>query len=225
MNKLVILGTLFLLSTVFACAKPTEAPDALQPVSPQIMDLNVAPAEVNSGSSARLNWQVTGATEINIDQGIGKVEATGEASVTPAATTVYTVTAINNAQKVTRSVTLTVTSSISPDSTSGQETKLPDTPVLHSPADGAVFYKFPRTTKLEWKRSTGAQPMSYVLQIQYDTREMPGQFSGYYADLTLDNTYYVFDFPAQTIGRWRVKAKNDFGESNYSPWRYFQYTR
>ena len=53
------------------------------------------PAAILLGESAKLTWDSTNAATASIDPGIGSVELSGSMTVTPAATTTYTVTATN----------------------------------------------------------------------------------------------------------------------------------
>jgi hypothetical protein len=62
-----------------------------------INSFNASPASITIGSSATLNWNVSGATSVSIDQGIGAIGAVGNTLVSPGATTSYTLTATNSA--------------------------------------------------------------------------------------------------------------------------------
>ena len=55
-----------------------------------------------------MSWNVTGASSVSIDQGIGPVNATGSRVVSPATSTIYTISATNAAGTVARSVVTTV---------------------------------------------------------------------------------------------------------------------
>ena len=64
-------------------------------------------SNLNSDGTSTLGWNVTGADQVSIDQGVGIVNATGSRLVSPASSTTYTLTATNSAGIVTRSVTTT----------------------------------------------------------------------------------------------------------------------
>ena len=66
------------------------------------------PSAINPGAPSNLQWNVTGATSVSIDQGIGVVGASGTKVVSPATSTTYTMTATNSAGTVTRSAVVTV---------------------------------------------------------------------------------------------------------------------
>jgi hypothetical protein len=71
---------------------------------------SVNPQAIVRGNNATLSWDVTGEaiSSISINQGIGNVAPSGTLSVSPQNTITYTLTVINPAATITRSVTLTV---------------------------------------------------------------------------------------------------------------------
>ncbi len=77
------------------------------PGLPTIVSFGATPATIAAGESSVLAWDVLGATQLSIDQGIGTVTGTSR-SVTPATTTVYTLSATNAAGTVTATATVTV---------------------------------------------------------------------------------------------------------------------
>ncbi|MEO5572552.1 MAG: hypothetical protein ABIT08_06645 [Bacteroidia bacterium] len=66
------------------------------------------PSVIAAGASSLLDWNISGADTVTIDNGIGTVAASGSQSVTPAATTSYKLTA-TAAGGATLSITVTVT--------------------------------------------------------------------------------------------------------------------
>ncbi len=75
---------------------------------PTIDTFSAGPVAVTQGEPSTLTWATTNADSVSIDQGIGSVVGSGSYSVTPAATTTYTLTAANTYGSVTGSVTVTV---------------------------------------------------------------------------------------------------------------------
>ncbi|MGD0354694.1 MAG: hypothetical protein ABSB31_04525 [Dehalococcoidia bacterium] len=75
---------------------------------PVITQFNSNPSIINSAGTSTLSWNVTGANSVSIDQGIGQVNAAGSRVVSPASTTVYTLSATNSAGTVTSSATIMV---------------------------------------------------------------------------------------------------------------------
>ena len=64
---------------------------------------------IDAGSSTKLCWQVTGATDITITPGVGSnLNANDCATVSPTATTTYTLTATNATGQIQANVTVNV---------------------------------------------------------------------------------------------------------------------
>jgi hypothetical protein len=76
--------------------------------TPIIVQFTANPMEIGEGASSTLSWQVTGADTVTIDNGVGSVNASGTASVTPSTTTTYTLTATNRFGQAMSSTTVTV---------------------------------------------------------------------------------------------------------------------
>jgi len=68
------------------------------------------PAMINPGGTSTLSWNMTGSDSVSIDQGIGKVTASGSMQVSPSESTFYTMSATNSTGTVTRSAMTTVNS-------------------------------------------------------------------------------------------------------------------
>jgi hypothetical protein len=62
----------------------------------------------SSGGSAVLQWSVSGANTITIDNGIGNVNASGTRAVSPLQSTVYTLTAVNQGGSTTATAAVTM---------------------------------------------------------------------------------------------------------------------
>jgi hypothetical protein len=75
--------------------------------SPTIASFSASPAHVSSGGSATLGWSVNNADYVIISPGLGAVRGTS-ATVTPTATTTYTLYATNQYGRSTANVTVTV---------------------------------------------------------------------------------------------------------------------
>jgi hypothetical protein len=92
-------------SSVNAPITVTVAPASI----PQVVMFTVSPQTINAGQSAQLCWQVNGATTINISPGVGSnLQANACVTVSPQATTTYTMTATNATGSTQASVTLNV---------------------------------------------------------------------------------------------------------------------
>ena len=78
------------------------------PPLPAITAFSATPAALQAGQSSTLSWSVTGATSRSIDGGVGDVTGASSKTVSPSATTVYTLTATNAAGSTSRTASVTV---------------------------------------------------------------------------------------------------------------------
>jgi serine/threonine-protein kinase len=85
------------------------APVAAPPAAPVVTQFIADPPSIASGAAATLRWNVTGATEVALDQGIGRVAAADKLEVKPLQATAYVLTATGPGGKATAPVTVTVT--------------------------------------------------------------------------------------------------------------------
>ncbi|MFC2050075.1 CARDB domain-containing protein [Chloroflexota bacterium] len=81
----------------------------LKDAPPIINSFTTTPAGISTGERTTLSWDVSGATKINIQPGIGTVGPSGTLLLTPPDTISYTLTATNQAGSTTGSATVTVT--------------------------------------------------------------------------------------------------------------------
>lgn len=77
------------------------------PTKPLIISFTATPASLTAAGPSMLKWQVQNATTMSIDKGVGAVTGT-TASVSVAATTIYTLTATNAAGSVTATTAVVV---------------------------------------------------------------------------------------------------------------------
>jgi hypothetical protein len=80
---------------------------------PTINAFSAIPTAILVGETSALSWDVTGATSLTIDQGVGTVTGTAVA-VTPGATKTYTLTATNSNGSATATATVTVSAAAKP---------------------------------------------------------------------------------------------------------------
>ncbi len=105
------LSLLLLLILVPGCFYPGTSNPVIPVITPPvIVEFSNNPATINSGGTSILLWNVTGANSVSIDQGIGQVAVAGTRVVSPAISTVYTISATNSAGTVTRSAVTMVNS-------------------------------------------------------------------------------------------------------------------
>jgi hypothetical protein len=79
--------------------------------------IDANPLVISSGGSTVLRWNVNGASNLSIDQGIGQVQQSGSQLISPTQTTTYTLTAGNASGTMSKSVTVAVNPPINGDFT------------------------------------------------------------------------------------------------------------
>jgi hypothetical protein len=75
---------------------------------PVILSFTAAPSPIILGQPSTLAWNVSNATSVSIDNGVGSVATTGHRSVTPVITTTYTLAATGAGGSSTATATVTV---------------------------------------------------------------------------------------------------------------------
>jgi uncharacterized protein YkwD len=108
------------------------------PSAPAITSFSANPNVVAPGQISTLSWNVSGATSITIDNGIGDVTSLTSKVVVPFSTARYTLTATNSAGSKTATVTVTVNSSSPSPSTSVSIWPSTAVPPMYLSVGGAV---------------------------------------------------------------------------------------
>jgi peptidoglycan-associated lipoprotein len=67
----------------------TSAPDSSATSPAPVITLAASPSAIEKGRSSTLTWNSSNATGVNIDNGIGTVEASGSRTISPATSTTY----------------------------------------------------------------------------------------------------------------------------------------
>jgi len=88
---------------------PVTAVTPAAQAAPVVTQFVADPPSIESGSAAVLRWNVTGATEVALDPGIGKVPVADKLEVRPRQATTYVLTATGPGGKVTEPVSVNVT--------------------------------------------------------------------------------------------------------------------
>lgn len=86
---------------------------AVASTSVRIDSFTASHAAIAKGDSVTLAWNVSNATTVSIDQGVGSVSPVGTALVTPGATTTYKLSATGGGSTVDAKITITVQQSMS----------------------------------------------------------------------------------------------------------------
>jgi len=104
--------TTYTLSATGSDGRTVTAPITVTVASgaiPQVVVFVATPQNIDAGSSTKLCWQVTGATSIQIQPGVGtNLNANDCATVSPTATTTYTLTATNATGTIQANATVNV---------------------------------------------------------------------------------------------------------------------
>ncbi len=109
----VLVGILGLALLAGACKKkevvaPPPPPPPPPPPAPTVT-LTAEPSTVEKGNSVTLSWSSENATELDLQPGVGSVQATGSTAVTPSDSTTYTLTAKGPGGSATATARVTVT--------------------------------------------------------------------------------------------------------------------
>jgi len=122
-KSLIFITILCQLGLLIACSPSTsvyrEPVPETPPTStglPVINSFNASPSNISLGDSATLNWNVTNATLVYINQGVGIVNSSGNITVSPPTTTTYILAASNANGFLTAQTLVQVSSMPSPSS-------------------------------------------------------------------------------------------------------------
>ncbi|HEX5227079.1 MAG TPA: peptidoglycan-associated lipoprotein Pal [Bryobacteraceae bacterium] len=85
---------------------PTQEAPPPRAAAPVINSFTAEPSTIEAGQSSTLRWSTTGATDMNIDHGVGAVQSSGSRQVFPRSTTSYTLTVRGPGGMDSRSVTV-----------------------------------------------------------------------------------------------------------------------
>lgn len=104
-------------------------------------------------------------------------------------------------------------------------------PTLLYPEDRMVFGHYPRELVFRWEPAVGTPAdAEFLFEMDYvcgggdefgDWARQPDPFLASRTRKTTLNTRFVGAQP----GRWRIKVLGQSGESEWSAWRYFRFTR
>lgn len=92
---------------------PTPPPPAPAPEKPTV-NLTAVPSTIEPGQSVTLSWTSENATSLDLQPGVGAVQASGSTSVSPAESTTFTLTATGPGGTATSTARVTVTSAPPP---------------------------------------------------------------------------------------------------------------
>jgi len=190
---------------------------------PAISLFSANPWSIASGESTMLSWNVSNASTVTIEPGVGAVASAGNISVSPAATTSYTLTATNASGWSSVTIPVAV---MGEDAEQGEEADItpPSIPTLVSPLNGAVLPQPSESWVFDWGDS--ADPESDIQQYELYVKWSGGAIPA--IDVEVPNSNYS-EVLGGSIGaancsdwRWKVRAQNNAGLwSDWSPTRSF----
>ena len=94
-----------MLTPVPAAPKPVATP---QPQPVQILSFSATASQIEQGQPTTLKWQTSNASDVSIDNGIARVDNSGETTVRPPNSTTYVLTAKGNGGTQQRSLNIVV---------------------------------------------------------------------------------------------------------------------
>jgi predicted Ser/Thr protein kinase len=92
--------------TPIPVAAPKPTAPAVQPV--QIVSFSASASQIEQGQATTLQWQTANASEVSINNGIARVDNSGQTTVRPSSSTTYVLTAAGNGGTQQRSVNIIV---------------------------------------------------------------------------------------------------------------------
>ena len=92
--------------TPIPVAAPKPTTPAAQPV--QILSFSASASQIEEGQSTTLQWQTANANDVSINNGIARVDNTGQTTVRPQSSTTYVLTATGNGGTQQRQVNIIV---------------------------------------------------------------------------------------------------------------------
>jgi len=117
--RTVVLYTFCAATLLFAagCKKKVATTPPAPPPAPTpkpTVTLSASPSSIRPGDTVTLSWSSTNATDLSIDNGVGKVAPQGSTPVTPSASTTYTITATGPGGSDTASASVSVSTPEAP---------------------------------------------------------------------------------------------------------------
>jgi hypothetical protein len=168
---------------------------------PAVSFFNASPSVITRGQSATLLWNVSSATAITIDNGIGDVSRLSSITVTPQSTTTYRLTASNAAGNVTSAATVTV-------NVPNADTQAPTTPATlwASPASSTEV-------SLQWSASNDNVRVTGYQLIRNGAvlTAVPGSTTSYVDRTAAGGTAYVYSVRAyDAAGNYSGQSPNAY---------------
>ena len=103
----------------------------------------------------------------------------------------------------------------------------PTIPKVVVPRDNEIFFHYPRFLDFRWLPSSGEYPMSYEVEVEHfmyvgDSKRIV-QRCRQYDQLKTNIPHAASAFSSMGTGRWRVRAINRLGKSEWTPYYKFEF--
>jgi hypothetical protein len=128
--------------------------------TPSINIFVAEPPAITAGGSSTLRWEVSGATSVEIDHGIGGVSLSGTRSVSPASTTTYKLTAHGTGGDATATVQVTVNPSGPSGTIPTINTFWADPPAITAGGSSTLRWEVSGATSVEIDHGIGGVALS-----------------------------------------------------------------
>ena len=114
-NLVFFFSCIALLSFAAGCKKKVATTPPAQTPAPTpspTVNLSASPTSVHAGDTVTLSWSSTNATDLTIDNGVGKVATQGSTPVNPQSSTTYTITATGPGGSATATASVSVSAPV-----------------------------------------------------------------------------------------------------------------
>ncbi|MBX3426593.1 MAG: lamin tail domain-containing protein [Pirellulales bacterium] len=189
-------------------------PDAVA-AGPAINSFTASQEAILAGQSATLAWDVSGATSVEINQGVGAVGATGQVVVSPSVSTTYTISATNAEGTTTRSLRVAVNHPRATPGAQNQAYAPNAAPAIHAVSQpGQTVSGLPTSITAKVADPDGVASVQLQYQIVLPGQYLPARLPASHSDLvtnpyaapTANPTYF-------DSANWTTVAMRDDGQS------------
>ncbi len=187
---------------------------ACRPAPPTIVQFSATPTEIKQGEPTTLKWNIQNATTITIDQGVGKVAATGTLELSPNNTVAYTLTATNDGGTLSKSVVVSVTAVPPPpvDTTPPVIESMSASATTETEAVIAWTTNEPSSSELDYGQTT-----QYGMTVSSDQLTDTHSFS--LSNLQPGSTYHYRVKSKDKAGNEATSADDTFATAEMSQYR------
>jgi hypothetical protein len=103
------------------------------------------------------------------------------------------------------------------------ENGVPTVPEIITPLENTKFVHYPRILDCRWYPSSGQYPIHYSVEIASGAPSREIWSSSHIVESGLQFPFFMTEFQGAQPGRFRVKAHNGIGDSEWSSYRQFEF--